>query len=167
MQPLFECRFADDKEWAKDIYGLIHLRRPLLWVADAVLLVCFLFGIYTAVVWQYVDYLLLIGAPMMVSVRFVLYGIQTKLVIKRQVEMYGKTVENVWTVTDDEMTASMSSGAEYHVHYADVKRAVQTKKFVYLWSKTRTVYSFKKDGFTVGTADEFIEFLKSKGIRVK
>ncbi len=167
MQPLFENRYTHDEEWAKDLFRWMYFRRPILWICYALFALVFALGVYDWIVWGRVNLLLLIYPPVFVAMIMVLASVRRRMTMKREVEMYGAPVETTLWVTDDEITAKQSNGTEYRLRYTDIKKVIQTARYVFLKSKTQVVYSFKKDGFTVGNADEFIEFLKSKGIRVK
>ena len=87
--------------------------------------------------------------------------------IKRDQEIHGKEIEVNLTVTEELIKQSQSTGSEFQLNYRDIKRAIKTKKYIYLWSKTNMLYSLKLDSFSVGTADDFLIFLRNKGIKVK
>ena len=46
-------------------------------------------------------------------------------------------------------------------------RKSQTKNLILLKSRANLIYILRKDTFTKGTKDDFIAFLRSKGIKVK
>lgn len=96
-----------------------------------------------------------------------LYVRSVNIVIKRDFELYGKPVSVIVTVTENEIRQLQSTGSGFQLNYCDIKRVVQTKKFIYLWSKTNLIYSFKRDSFSLGNADDFLLFLKSKGLKVR
>jgi hypothetical protein len=48
-----------------------------------------------------------------------------------------------------------------------IKGAVQTKNLILLRTKANMIWIFRKDSFSVGSKEEFISFLKNKGIKVK
>lgn len=43
----------------------------------------------------------------------------------------------------------------------------KTKNLILLQSKASLIYIFRKDTFTKGTTDDFVIFLRSKGIKIK
>ena len=53
------------------------------------------------------------------------------------------------------------------VEFNKIKNAIQTKNYILLRSKANLIYIFCKDTFTVGTKEEFVSFLRAKGIKVK
>lgn len=167
MEVLFENKYTRDKEWAKDIYGYIYFRRPMMIVLSIIFLLYLLIGIYNlmiacAVDWFYIFFPVAWYAYIAFSYRRI-----ARTVINRDLEMHGKAIEVTVTVSEDVIKQTQSTGSEFQLNYGGIKRAVQTKKYVYLWSKTNMLYSLKKESFSLGSTDDFIFFLKNKGIKVK
>lgn len=167
MEILFENNYTRNKEWAKDCHGYICFRRPTMIVFQIICILYFIIGILDSiftksVCWQYIS-LALIFYPLIVFV----YIRNVNTEIKRDLEIHGKAIEVTLAVTEDIIKQSSSTGAELQLNYNDIKRVVQTKKYIYLLSKTNTIYSFKKDSFSVGSTNEFLLFLKNKGIKVR
>lgn len=48
-----------------------------------------------------------------------------------------------------------------------IVKAVQTENLILLRSKANLIYIFRKDTFIKGTHEEFIMFLRGKGIKIK
>lgn len=167
MNILFENSFVKNEEWAKDVYGYIYFRRPsaiiclVIFGSNPIFQLCNLIagnGIYWST--------LLIS--LFVCAYFVfMYKRTVKTVLLRDMEIHGKRIEITLYVTDENIKLSQSTGSELYLNYYDIKKAVKTKKYIYLWSKTNMIYTFKKDSFSVGDENGFIEFLKSKGIKIK
>ena len=95
------------------------------------------------------------------------YHFQVKTVIARDLETHGKAVGVEITVTDEFIESKASTGAVCKLDYGNIRVAVQTKNLIILRTRANLLYNFKKDSFTVGRAEEFLLFLKSKGIKVK
>ena len=88
------------------------------------------------------------------------------LTIQRDREMFGKPIDVTVTVTDSIIKTSNTVGSEAHLNYNDVKKAVITKNYIFLLSKTKTAYTFKKNSFTVGNTEQFLNFLAYKAIKL-
>ncbi len=167
MEILFKNNYTRDKEWAIDIYRYIYFRRPIM-IAFFVLFAFYLiWGIYDSIVgnsfnWCFVS-LSLVWAALVI----LLYNKNVKTIIKRDIEIHGKAIEVTVTVTDESIKQTQSTGSEYQLNYNDIKMAVHTKNYIYLWSKTNLLYSFKKDSFSIGNKEDFLIFLKNKGIKVR
>ena len=95
------------------------------------------------------------------------YRSQVKMMVKRDREMANgrELVCNV-TVTDGEITFSALDGKN-SVSLENLKYAFQTKSYIVVVTNAKLMYLLKNDGFTVGNAEEFIVFLKEKGVKIK
>ena len=109
----------------------------------------------------------LVAAPLFWVLQLVLYFRQVNLLIKRDHELHGKDIEVEVIVTDTFIQNTASTGSVNKIEYEKIKGAVQTKNLIILRSKANLLYIFRKDTFEVGTKDDFIVFLKAKGIKVK
>ena len=96
---------------------------------------------------------------------FFVYFRNVSLVLKRDIELHGKPIEVTVSVTDKSIVMTQTTGSEYTLNFSDVKKTICTKKYICLWSKTNMLYPIKKDGFTTGNYEEFVSFLKNKGIK--
>lgn len=77
----------------------------------------------------------------------------------------GELNEYVLSVCDEYVDFISESGSHITIDFADIKEAAFTKNTVLLITHAKTWFVFPKDKFTVGSADGFIEFLKTKKIR--
>ena len=167
MEVLFQNKHIRDKEWAKDINRYIYFKRPIL-IVIYILCVLYVFsGILMLIFEQFFDFKLFIFPLLIFAFNLLVYNRNVNLLLKRDLEMCGVTIEVTATVTDEAIMHVMSSGAQYILNYADIKKVVETKKYIYLWSKTNMLYSFKKDSFSVGDEEGFKAFLRNKGFKIK
>ena len=164
METLFENKFTRDGEWTKDFCRYAYFRRPIAIVFSALAVLYLVWGMYDLLVNLTINVFILFPIFWVVMTTL-LYRKNSTLVLKRDFEMHGKPVEVVTTITNKDITISHSTGALYRISFNDIKKVVQTKKFIYLWSKTNTVYTLKKDGFTLGNEEELRLFFRNKGIK--
>ena len=167
MEILFENKYTRDKEWAKDVCSYIFFRRPIIIALDIIFALYILYGIYNSVILNIVLWVYILIPIIWCAFVFIVYRKNVNILIKRDLEVHGKAIEVTVTVLDDVIKHSQSTGSELQLNYCDIKKVVQTKKYIYLWSKTNMLYSFKLYSFSLGAADEFLLFLKNKGIKVK
>jgi len=167
MEILFENKYTRDKEWAKDIYSYISFRRPIIIVIDILFALYAIIGIYNSIVTHSIDWYHILVPIIWCIFVVLIYVRNVKTVIKRDLELHGRAVEVTVIVTDDIIKQLQSTGSEFQLNYCDIKKVVQTKKYIYLWSKTNMLYSFKKDSFIRGNLEEFLCFLEKKGIKNK
>ena len=167
MEKLFENKYTRDKEWAKDAYSYIHFRRPIIIVFDVLFALYLIIGVFNSITTRIIDWYF-ITIPFIWCILIVfLYSKNVNTILKRDLELHGKVIEVNVTVTKDLIIQSQSTGSEFQLNYCDIKKVVRTKKYIYLCSKTNMLYSFKRDSFSIGVADDFLLFLKNKGINVK
>ena len=167
MDVLFENRYIKDKEGTKDVYSYIYFRRPIIIVFYVIFALHILANIYNAIAIDiYYGYYIFFPVIWVALVVF-LYNKRVNTTIKRDLELHGKAIEFTLRVTEDMIKLSQSTGSEFQINYRDIKKVVQTRKYIYLWSKTNMLYPFKKDAFTVGNTDDFLLFLKNKGMKIK
>lgn len=166
METLFENKLTRDAEWAKDCYGYIYFRRPIMIVLDVMAVLYLVWGIYDLVVNSVINVVIIFPVFLVVLTTLV-YRKNSKMSLKRDFEVHGRAIEAVTAVTDKGIEMSLSTGALYRVSFNDIKKVVQTKKYIYLWSKTNVLYPLKKDSFSMGNAEDFLLFMRNKGVRVK
>ncbi len=167
METLFENSYIKNREWAKDVFGYINFRRPLIIVFDIFFFLYIVLGIIDIIVDKNINVYLFILPIVWIFLQVFIYIKNVNVTLKRDLEMHGKPVEVTVIVTDENITTVQSTGSKIHLNYADVKKAFQTKKYIYLQTKTNLLCSVKKEGFSIGNEVEFLMFLRNKGIKIK
>ena len=61
----------------------------------------------------------------------------------------------------------MFNGSQYQIYYDTIKRSYLTQNYILLHSKANILYTFKKEGFSIGGVESFLTFLRNKGIKIK
>ena len=167
METLFENRYIKNREWAKDVFGYINFRRPLIIVFDIYFFLYIVIGIIDIIVDKNIDVYSFILPIVWIFLQVFIYVKNVNVTLKRDLEIHGKPIEVTVIVTDEKITTVQSTGSEIYLNYTDVKKAFQTKKYIYLQTKSNLLCSFKKDGFSFGNKEDFLEFLRNKGIKIK
>ncbi len=167
MEKLFENKFVRDEEYVKELYRKYFFCTPVVVICHVVWAFYFAWGIY-GIIFDWVLYLTRLILPLIYLAYIILmYFIRVKIIAKRDKESYGGPLEIISVVTHEKIDCMNSAGTKYNLNYVDIKKVVKTKNYIHLVSKTNLVYSFKRDGFSVGNETYFLNFLKSKGIKVK
>lgn len=167
MEILFENKYTRNKELLKDVYTYAYFRRPLYIVLYIYFLLYLAWGIYDAITNRSFSSPLLIIPVIWFALILLMYFRNINTVLKRDLEIHGKPIEVVVTVTDEKISQKQSTGSEYYLNYVDIKRAAHNENYIFLWSKTNLIYLFKIDSFSIGSADDLICFLQKKGIKIK
>ena len=147
MNILFENSYIRNKDLAKEMYGYIFFRRNYLFVAYIVLLISFIINLILLITTRSTNWFVFIFVPFFLLLRIFTYFQSIKLMVKRDNEVNG--------------------GGVNKLEYNKFKKCNQTKNLILLQSDAKLIYVFRKDGFSVGSCDEFFDFLRNKGIKVK
>ena len=166
MDILFKDRYIRNKQIFKEIYAYYFLKRKPLIFCFSMLLVIFALNIVTAITIQNYSLFIFISVPVTFALHFLIYYNQVKTILKRDAEISNEEIQMEVTVTDERIESVASTGAVSTLKYENIKKAVQTKNVILLITKARLLYIFKKDGFEIGSADDFISFIESKGISI-
>lgn len=172
MEILFENKYTHDEEMMKENYRYFYFCRPFAIILNVFFILYFILGVLFfildisgLIVTTSTYWLLIAIPPIWYGLLLFRYRTTVKTVILRELEVHGKPIEFTVYVTDEVIKQKESTGAEIQLNYIDIKKVIQTKKYIYLRSKTNLLYPFKKDSFSIGNEKEFITFLKNKGIK--
>ncbi len=164
-EPIFKNVFIRDEETLKEFYKHNYLKATrfrIIYIGYAILLFLYL------VTWN----LSLFGAYLFLGLIFAFiilfsYSQNLKTTIARDKELAnGRDVVSQISVFDDKIELTVLENTQ-SVSFENVKRADQTKNYICVITKAKFAYIFKKGSFTKGDAEGFIEFLRSKGIKVR
>lgn len=164
MEILFENRYIRDKAFAKEFYRYYYFEKSSLITFYGVLL---LTGILLAVFEKIYLWFVLTFVPVFFAFQFYRYFHQINIMLKQDRKLDGGGVTIHGIATEDFIQSATSSGEFKRVHYDAIQYMKQTKDLILLYSKEESVFIFAKNSFEKGTEEEFIAFLKAKGIRVK
>ena len=167
MEVLFENTYVHDEEWAKDIYKYMYFYSPIRLFIFIIVCINFGIGLYNLILGDSFGLFLVLLMFVWMGLNFYSYKKSVKMALNRDIEMCGKPAEIIVVVTDENIKQHHSAGAETQLIYSEIKKVVQTEKYIYLCSKTNLLYTLKKDGFFVGTSEGFLMFLKNKGFKIK
>ena len=170
---LFENSHVRDKATVKEMYGYEYFKKPRQIVIFALL--AFFVILYVGFsIWEYVcfgiwsmSYWIIVLYLLVPTVEFLLYKVSVKTMLKRDLEMCGKEFEAKFKLTSDSIIGEGMNGGVTETGFDKIKSSVQTKNLIVLRSKANLLFVFRKDGFSIGTKEDFVDFLKNKGIKVR
>ena len=164
-EPIFKNVFVRDEETLREFYKHNYFASPLfriIYIGYAVLLLMSLL-VYDLTLFASYLFLGLIFALIL----FFKYSQNLKITVARDKELAsGRDMVTEIFVFDDKIEHT-ALGNSQALGFESIKRVQQSKNYIYVISNAKLVYIFKKDSFTLGTPEEFIEFLKSKGIKIQ
>ena len=163
MDILFENRFVRTKEILQEFYRHAYFKNPVILGGDLALLALLAVSL---ILWgTHLPLAVVIVVPVVAAAQFLTYTRAVNAVVKRDAELTnGGGLEVVVTVTPEKLVNTDSTGAALELPYDKVKKVVQTKRLILLQSEAKFWYLLPKDTFTRGTPEEFLAFLKTKGI---
>lgn len=169
MDILFKNTHTRTKDVVKEMFRYLLFCRGTSITAFALFGLCFVLNIVPVFFLEFyeVNLYILIFIPIYMIIYGILYAMQVNITLKRDIEIYGKPVDVETSVTDECIHLTASSGSVNKIEFHSIKYAAHTKNLILLMTKAKLIVAFRKDSFSVGTKDEFIAFLKSKGIKVK
>lgn len=165
MEPKFENKHSIDKPFLGELYFYQFFLSPAALILTGVLLLALILLVADGGAFRIfgpIYILLFIGS------RVYRYFRTVKNYQKRYLEVgEGKEVENTTLVYEDYLHLSTSNGGNNKLPLDRIKNSFSTKNYYFLRSESKLCYAFKKDGFTKGSLEEMIAFLKGKGLKVK
>ena len=168
MDSLFENNYTRTLAITKELYRYWSFKRPFLVVFDILFGLFFVYHIIEYVVYHYSYNLIMsIYAPLFFLLQFYLYHRAAKTVIKRDMEIMNGRFMNIKIIATDQLIQNISStGSISKVPYFKIEKVIQTKNLILLRSEAKLIYMLPKNSFTKGTPEEFIAFLRQKGLKV-
>lgn len=166
MEPLFENTYTQSKSFYQELYSYFHFRRPITLAAFIVCGICFASQLALAIFNLEYNLSIMILMALFPLFKLFAYVNQINSITKRNKEISTEAISICSTVHDDHLEISASNGSTLNIELAKIRSVVQTKNYIILRSDARLLYSLHKDGFTKGTKEDFLAFLRSKSIKV-
>ena len=164
-EPLFKNSFVRDEKTIKEFYKHNYLTATHFKIVYIGYTVLILFSLLTYDISLFAFYLVL--GIVMALVFLFSYLQKVKILIARDKETSnGKDLIVEISVFEDRIEHIILE-TKNTLHFDNIRNVEQTKNYIYVMTNAKLAYIFKKDSFTLGNAEKFIEFLKSKGIKVQ
>ena len=166
-EPLFKNSFIRDKNTAFEIVKGMLLLTFIMKVVYVVFAISLMSALLIAIIQNRIASLFSI-TNMTTYVLLPLLLIFMCVVLKTRNTPKGGQSEESFVITDDGMIWTSSNSMRTYA-IKDIYAYYDTKYYIIVIPKGRTpmIPAIKKDSFTLGNAEDFIEFLKSKGIKVQ
>ena len=169
METKFEGGYIRDEKFAKEYYSYHSYKTPGGIIITVVCIWAIITGIILTAMQQYLSIInIVLGLYI-----FLLRYFRTKKIIKLSLERdresnHGNVVSVQNFVTDEAITVISSnneSGTEFEM--SCISKLYSSKNYIYLITKAKLAIVFDKNNFTKGSKEDLIEFIRSKGIKVK
>ena len=179
MEPLFENKYIRseeiDLEVNKGYFKWSFFGRPISIVLIVLYLLMLVAGIMLSLLPSITDssmfwlrVMMIAWVPLFCALIALRYFQSKRLLKARWKELpSSKPREIASAVTDKKITVSIiTSDEKADLYWDQIKTAINTQNMIVLVTRAKHTITFVKDGFTVGTYDEFRAFLKTKGFKV-
>ena len=166
MDSLFENTYTADKPFYQELYSYFHFRRPITVATFILCGICFTSQLALAIFGLEYNVGIMILMALFPLFKLFAYVNQVNSITKRNKEISTEAISICSTVYEDHLEISASNGSTLNIEIAKIRSVVQTKNYIILRSDARLLYSLHKDGFTKGTKEDFLSFLRSKSIKV-
>lgn len=160
MEILFENTYTRTEDVAKETYRYVFFKRKPLIALGALFLLALILNAYTQN-WTIVTLCIFLALVFVFG-----YSRNVKLTIRRDEEISQNPITVNTVVTDGYIQPAFSVGSVYKIYFRDIKQAAQTKNYILLTTKAMQILAFRKAGFSKGTPEEFIAFLRTKGYKL-
>ena len=163
---LIKSRYVRDAVVLKEFYRHYFFTRPLM--------ICL--HVLYALVFAECVVLCTLGSPVaiggciflafMMGMHVLSYHRTVKIVLAREAEVSGGTMELEMVMTDTCIRSTTANGTT-EVGYDKIKDVSQTKNLILIRTNAKLIYILPKDSFEIGNKETLFSLCEEKGIRVK
>jgi len=168
MEILFQNSYVRNEKIVKEMFRYLYFQRKFYKVLLILHGIVFFINLFLFLEIKDYEMLWVLSlGPLLIFFIFLCYFSQVNATLKRDREICENGVEVDILVMEDWIQTAASTGAVTKLEYNKIRSAFETKNLILLRTRANLIYTFPKDKFTVGDAEDFISFLKEKGIRVR
>lgn len=164
----FEVKYVRTREMIKKMAFYMLFSAPINYVFYVLLFVCLVSNAFLFLFYDDPNIPSIIFIVFFIALRIFQYYNYVKTVEKRDKELNGGSNIPICFAASDEGVSSLSlDGGKMTVALSDIKKGNITDDFIIIMTKAKALYFFPKNHFVVGSAHGLVEFLRSKGIKVR
>jgi len=166
MEILFENSHIREKQLFKETGFYAFFRRPFAMIANIVAILCIIINIPLLFLKEdraFHIFMIFVGV-LIILCGILGYHKYVKTWYTREVEPRATNGTTTYTIEvyEDKLVHCSTLGTRQELELSRIKKVVKTKSYILLQSNANLMYVFDKNGFTKGTLEEFLEFLRGK-----
>ena len=166
-----EIRFVNeyirDKQTGKEIYAYWCFKRPAVIFVYCAIAFYFASLIYYLSLGLWPEIWMIILAVVFLAIQPIQYFMMVDRFNKQeQMLLHGKPLEVYVAFTESKVFLNRTE-TEHYIDVSYLKGAFETKNYIVPITKNNMLLILRKDGFTLGNADMFRDFLWDRGIKVR
>lgn len=169
MKLLFENQFIYTKDYYREFYKGIYLKKTIVIILNIILCISFitnlLLMIFPKLGTQDSNTSMVNIATILViwCIQIYVYITKVNSEYNRELEKNkGKCNEIRLLVTEEGINISTSLESNVNIEFKNIEKVIKTKNYYMLLTKDKLGIALKKDGFVKGTAKEFEKFIREK-----
>lgn len=169
MDVLFENRLIRNKDVFKAFYQYLYFKKPFPIVMFCICGIIVTRYLLRLLFLQYFVFDILVIYPIVyIPLLLIAYSVAVNTSVKRDIEQFGTSALLITTsFKNDSLCCTYGEVQTAPVMLDQIKKVVTTKKLILIFSKAKLCYILDKDNFTIGKLNDFIDFLRNKGLKVK
>ncbi len=171
MEPKFECKYTRTEKIMQEFFGYSLFLKTSSMIINILLALFFIWGIIQLIVspLPFNEKITFIAA-IVVSAFALLFKIfvcfhNAKKFIRRDMEVNNCVMKDIDLKVYDDQICQATQSSNVDLDFNKIKKVIQTKNLILLMTYTELCLVFEKNSFTIGTSDEFLEFIRSKGFK--
>lgn len=167
MEVLFKNTYIQTEDWVKAVNKLSLFHRPIPVVLHSFYLLILIWAVYKVIFLRIIDVLLFFIPTWWLILVVALYFKMNKIALQRSMELYGRNAAVISEVTEDCVKQVYDNGSLLQMHFDTIKRGYLRGNYIFLVSKAGICHTFGRKGFLIGNEEDFLHFLRGKGIKIK
>jgi len=170
MEVSFENQYTKTEDFYSEYFKQVHLKNRLNIFFCIFYLINIIFNLLTVIFFEGDSKLLLILVVVFVFLCFIkvlVYKSETQSHYKRDLAFTGgEPLEIYLTVTESGLDyCVINYQTKTHFDFSQIKKVKKMENYIVVLLKSTYPFIFKKDSFTKGNPDEFLDFLKGEKVR--
>lgn len=166
MEILFENSHIREKQLFKETGFYTFFRRPFAMVLNIIAILCVIVNIPLLILKEdraFHIYMIFVGV-LIILCGILGYHKYVKTWYAREVEPRATNGTTTYTIEvyENKLVHFSTLGTRQELELSLIKKVVKTKSYILLQSNANLLYVFDKNGFTKGTLEEFLDFLREK-----
>jgi len=168
MEVLFQNTYIRNRNMLKEVYANVLFFKSYAIFLDAFMLLAFLISIFQIfLLWDF-SFHVQICTIVYIIVRLLSYSNTIQTMLKRDAELSkGAPIEVTIQITEGAILTNTSHGHTSELAITSVRFATKTNNYLVLQTEAKHLVVLKKDSFSVGSYEAFLQFLQRKNIKIK
>lgn len=166
---LFENQYIRTKDYYKEYYGGIYLKKPIIIILNIILSISFITNLLLIVFPKLstqdsrTSLATIASILIILCIEIYVYINNVNLTYTKELEKNrGNCSEIKLSITDDNINILTNLKSNMNIQLKNINNVIKTKNYYILITKAKLRIAIKKDGFIKGTAEKFEKFLTEK-----